>query len=471
MPQMEISVDYLIVGAGISGLAFADALLSRSDATMAIIDMRDAPGGHWNDAYPFVKLHQPSSFYGVESRPLGSDARDREGPNAGFHSLAGGPEITGYCHALMRDRLLPSGRVRYLPRTRVEADGTVCHLLSGARTHIAARRKRVDATRYTNSIPLTHRRGFAVAEDVVCIPPNDLPRMAANVTQFTVLGGGKTGMDSCLWLLGGGVAPDRIRWVVPRDQWFVNRARVQPGEDFFDDALEGFVRGREDIAAATSAIDLALRHERSGLWLRLDPRRLPEMFHAAHVSEGELAVLRQIEDVVRLGRVRAIDASRLHLERGSIEARAGTLYVDCTASALAPVPAEPVFQPGRIVLQAIRFPQIPFSAAYLAVVETTFDEDAEKNRFAAPVPVTMTVEDYIRGLVPDLENRLRAASEPRLREWIRQSRLDGFARQAAQVDPADASRQALLRRVRQSTEAAYGNLPRLLDAITDASAG
>ncbi len=26
------------------------------------------PGGHWTRAYPFVRLHQPSAYYGVNSR-------------------------------------------------------------------------------------------------------------------------------------------------------------------------------------------------------------------------------------------------------------------------------------------------------------------------------------------------------------------------------------------------------------------
>ena len=47
-----------------------------SDATIAIVDRYHRPGGHWNVAYPFVRLHQPSSFYGVNSRVLGTEAID-----------------------------------------------------------------------------------------------------------------------------------------------------------------------------------------------------------------------------------------------------------------------------------------------------------------------------------------------------------------------------------------------------------
>ena len=67
----KIETDYFIVGAGAAAMAFADTLLSETDARIAMVDRRDRPGGHWNDAYSFVRLHQPAAFYGVNSRPLG----------------------------------------------------------------------------------------------------------------------------------------------------------------------------------------------------------------------------------------------------------------------------------------------------------------------------------------------------------------------------------------------------------------
>ena len=87
--------DYLVIGAGTAGMAFTDALLAHSDATVTIVDRRHAPGGHWIDAYPFVRLHQPSSFYGVASVPLGTDAMDRSGLNEGFYELASAVEVIG----------------------------------------------------------------------------------------------------------------------------------------------------------------------------------------------------------------------------------------------------------------------------------------------------------------------------------------------------------------------------------------
>ena len=55
----NIEVDYLVVGSGAMGLAFADTIISETNATVALVDKHDRPGGHWNDAYPLVRLHQP----------------------------------------------------------------------------------------------------------------------------------------------------------------------------------------------------------------------------------------------------------------------------------------------------------------------------------------------------------------------------------------------------------------------------
>ena len=111
----SLETDYLIVGAGASGLAFADEMLTCSDAHLTLVDRRPAPGGHWNDSYSFVRLHQPSVMYGVGSRELGDPDIDQDGPNAGYLGLASGEEVTDYFHKVLEERLLPSGRVTWLP--------------------------------------------------------------------------------------------------------------------------------------------------------------------------------------------------------------------------------------------------------------------------------------------------------------------------------------------------------------------
>src|SRR6201999_2127181 len=114
-----LEADYLVVGAGAMGMAFTDALVSATDATVVVVGLQ--PGGHWTAAYPFVRLHQPSAFYGVNSRRLGTDTIDTDGWNEGLYELASGSEVCAYFDQVMRQELLPTGRVSYFPMS--EYDG------------------------------------------------------------------------------------------------------------------------------------------------------------------------------------------------------------------------------------------------------------------------------------------------------------------------------------------------------------
>jgi len=61
MQSELIETDYLVVGAGAAAMAFVDTILSDTDSRIVMVDRRDRPGDHWNDAYPFVGLHQPAA--------------------------------------------------------------------------------------------------------------------------------------------------------------------------------------------------------------------------------------------------------------------------------------------------------------------------------------------------------------------------------------------------------------------------
>ena len=200
--------DYLIIGAGATGLAFADTLIAETDAHVTLVDRHGKPGGHWNDAYPFVTLHQPSSFYGVASMELGSGLKDPVGLNRGMAELASGPEVSGYFDRVMNHRLLASGRVSYHPLCNYlgDADGGSLFesLLSGERTRLMVRRKIVDATFFSPSVPSTHTPAFDIGEGVRVVAPNALPGLwqlalgAPMPRRFVVLGAGKTAMDACI---------------------------------------------------------------------------------------------------------------------------------------------------------------------------------------------------------------------------------------------------------------------------------
>src|SRR5579871_4980005 len=295
--------DYVVVGAGTSGMAFADVILSESDRSVTIVDRRAQPGGHWNDAYSFVRLHQPSAFYGVCSRQLGSGRVDTEGTNRGLSELASGIEVLSYFDEVLRQTFLPSGRVRYFPMSEYTDDGRIVSLLTGEVTTVTARRKVVDSGYLGSSVPSTHTPSFAVDDRVAFVPINDLTRVDHPYEGYAIIGAGKTSTDACQWLLDRGVEPSRIKWVRPRDSWFLNRAMVQPGTEL----LHAYACQLESAATASSTDDLVARMERGGVLLRIDPGHWATMFRGATITSGEVAELARVTDVVRLGHVRRID--------------------------------------------------------------------------------------------------------------------------------------------------------------------
>jgi hypothetical protein len=155
-----LTTDYLIIGSGTAGMSFADQLLTDTNANMGIIDRHHMPGGHWNDAYSFVRLHQPSAFYGVGSRQLGSNRIDVSSLNRGYYELASGPEIVSYFDRLMQERFLPSGRVQYFPMCDHLGDGRFVSLVSGTIQQVAFSKRLVHATFLNTQVPSTHTPPF-----------------------------------------------------------------------------------------------------------------------------------------------------------------------------------------------------------------------------------------------------------------------------------------------------------------------
>jgi hypothetical protein len=420
-----LEAEYVILGAGATGMAFADQLLSDTEATMIMIDRRAKPGGHWNDAYPYVRLHGPSLNYGVNSRELGSGQIDKVGVNAGLHELATGPEICGYFDSVLRQRLLPSGRATFLAMHDY-ADGVATHLLTGARTHVGFTKKLVDCTNAKTQIPATHPPPFAVADGVRCVALGELVNIKEPVDGFTIVGAGKTAMDAVVWLREQGVDADRIAWVRPRDPWILNRRFVQPSFDCFEDTVGSLAREFEIALEAVSIEDLFLRLETERIVFRIDQSVTPTMYHCPIVSEAELGHLRSVTRVIRQGHVQRIELDRIIGDHGETSTTPNTVHVHCATAGIPRLPARPVFQADRIDVQLVRRCSPTFSAAMIARLEATLANDEEKNAAATPVPIPDTPLDWLRERLLDAQNQRAWNKTEGMVEWLSQARLDRF---------------------------------------------
>lgn len=461
-----LQADYLIIGSGALGMVFADELLTHSDSTIIMVDKHHMPGGHWNDAYPFVRLHQPSAYYGAGSRVLGQNLIDKTGPNAGCYELASGPEVLAYFDGLMRERFLPSGRVQYLPMSEYTEDGTIVSLLSGARQDVQVNRKIVDGTYFKTSVPSTQPPKYAVADGVKLVTPNALPREAPKYKSFTIIGGGKTGMDVANWLLFHGAPADTIRWIVPRDSWIINRQMTQPGDAHLHQMMKGRADQMEAAATAKSVDELFDRLEQTEQLLRIDPKVKPSMYHGATISPGELAALATIKDVVRLGRVTSITPDSLQLVEGTVtNSRPDELYIDCTASALGFGNTVPVFEGNRITIQMVRAALFSISAAAIAFVEASGVSIEEGNHLCQPIHAPNTDIDWLRLALADLKTLGRWGQNKALRNWQSGHRLTGVNLRSANAGQGDERFDAMRQRMKEFSPAALTNLERLLETV------
>jgi hypothetical protein len=434
----QIETDYLVVGAGATGMAFVDTLIAESDADVVMVDRRHRPGGHWLDAYPFVRLHQPSAYYGVTSRVLGNDRVDESGSNAGFYERSTAAEICDYYNRVLDEQLLASGRVHFFPVSEYRGADPNGHRvqsrLTGAEIAVTVRRKFVDATYMESSIPSRHTPMYEIDPGVRVIPPNALVDLDEPARGFTIIGAGKTAMDTCTWLLDAGVDPDHIRWIRPRDGWFFNRAFTQPLDLVASGYMQLQARWLESIAVCNDATDFVHRLEAHDLMMRIDPKVEPGVFRGATLSLLELHALRRVENVVRLGRVRRIGTREITFDSASLATHAQQVYIDCTAEGLRPVSPQSVFDTDRITPQYVTIGVAPWSAATIAVVEASDLEEKRKNALCPPVTFTGEASSLLPIARAGLAGLMERSAESEIASWNERCRLNPARGAAERLD-------------------------------------
>ncbi len=431
MAMRSLETDYLVVGAGAMGMAFTDALIDHADVHVTLVDRRHAAGGHWQDAYPFVQLHQASQFYGVASTVLGTGAVQEQGPEAGLHERARRSEIQNYYDDILHRRFVGSGRVTFLGGSEYEDDGSehvVTSRVSGEATRVEVRRRVVDATYLSPTIPATTPPPFGVADDVDVVPVNQLATLVTAPSSYVIVGSGKTATDAIVWLSNNGVPADRIVWVRPREPWMLNRAVVQP------DPVVSVQLAADTMAAAAEAEsldDLFLRLEAAGVMLRIDTDVAPTMAKTPTLAEWELDLLRSIEKVVRLGHIKHVTSGEIVLDQGVVPLPPGSLVVHCAASGLQYPPVVPLWGQDKIRLQTIRAGFPCFCAALAGFVEATRDDDRERNRLCPPNNLPDNPADWAQMQVRGTLATRAYGAEPDIATWA-----NGCALNPARVDPS-----------------------------------
>ncbi|GAB3991116.1 pyridine nucleotide-disulfide oxidoreductase [Nocardioides marmoraquaticus] len=411
-----IEADYLVVGAGAMGMGFVDALVELDpEARVVLVDRREGPGGHWRAAYPFVRLHQASQFYGVQSTVLGGGRVQQAGPEAGLHERADRVTILAYYDQVLA-QLRATGRAELLAGHEVEGR-TVVSRATGERIAVPERCRVVDARYLAPEVPAEVPPPFAV-DGARVVPVGELPDVDDDPRRYVVVGSGKTATDAIVWLtdpeVGRGIDPDRITWVRPRDPWMLDRAVVQPDPVVY----LGMVAEMMRLAGEADDLDrLFLALEDAGIMLRIDDGVTPTMAKAPTLGRWELERLRQVGDVVRRGRVRRAGRDRLELDDGSVGTGPDALVVSCAADGLRNRRRVPVWGEQAITLQPVRAGFPCFAAGLVGYVEATRHDDATKNRLCPPSSFGNSLADWARMNVLGMRATTAYNAEPDIKAW------------------------------------------------------
>ncbi|MBV8220378.1 MAG: hypothetical protein JO325_18075, partial [Solirubrobacterales bacterium] len=205
--------------------------------------------------------------------------------------------------------------------------------------------------------------------------------------------------------------------------------------------------------------------EDRGVLYRLDPDVEPVFNRGAILCEAERVTLREIGNVVRLGKVNHVGADRIDLDEGTIPNEARHVVIDCTAAGLASPPDRRVYDPDRITVQWIQAGIAPFSAALIGFVEASRDDDTDKNRLCPPRGFSRRADvlNYAAGWLNTQRAFLSWMAEPDLAEWLSTCRLSAFGNAGTYLsDPA--TTEAFGRMV-GAQDQAVENLQRLITEV------
>jgi hypothetical protein len=454
----SLETDYLVVGAGAMGMAFTDSLIDHADVHVTLVDRRYAAGGHWQDAYPFVQLHQASLFYGVASTVLGTGTVQQHGPESGLQERARRSEIQNYYDDILYRRFVGSGRVTFLGGSEYHTDGTahlVTSRVSGETTRVDVRRRVVDAAYVAPTIPATTPPPFGVADAARVVAINELATLVEAPSSYVIVGSGKTATDGIVWLLTNGVQPDRIVWVRPREPWMLNRALVQP------DPVVALRLVADTLAAAADAEsldDLFLRLEAADVMLRIDTGIAPTMAKTPTLGVWELELLRSIENVIRLGHIKYVTADEIVLDGGVVPLAPGSLVVHAAASGLQYPPLVPLWGPDKIRPQTIRAGFPCFCAALAGYVEATRDDDRERNRLCPPNTLPDNPANWAQMQVRGILATRTYGAEPDIAAWA-----NGCALNPARIEPSQRNDPAVQAAAARLADVAEPGLTRMAE--------
>jgi hypothetical protein len=235
--------DYVVVGGGMTGTGITAELLEfRPNAKILIMDKLTQLGGHWNFAYPYVRLHNFTSYYTLYGHPMPDEIRKQAKHRANL------TEILAYFNQIqrsfkeeknltMRFNVNMTGVEEKKDAPVGEAKWTINYTDESGKASAVKAGTLVMCTHCRQGGAPPHKPIVGTTESggvpAGNIYPNQIDKMgdlkkAAKANQkIAVVGGGKTGADAVMHLYWSGIPMENIVWVKKWDLGFGIRATPQ----------------------------------------------------------------------------------------------------------------------------------------------------------------------------------------------------------------------------------------------------
>lgn len=448
-------VDYLIRGTSIHELVFANTVVEKCGARVALVDPRGVPGGHWHQVADCSRLPPPYSAFGLPAFSI-QDWR---------------PELThierdtvlAYCAHVLNHRLLPSGRVHYFPRCDYRGDGKIVSVDTGEAQNISVTRRFVTSGHTAKLETGPHLPCFSCTNAIDLLHPRDVSShpafQARQYDAYCILGAGRTAIEAALYLLRQNISPDQIRWVKSREKWTLSTPEEATSLAQFDDQVAMSLNSLRLMSQAHSVQALCRGLEGLGLLLRTSPDEEPHGFSSQLLTREEAAKLCTIRDIIRKGHVHAISEIGMVLDGGAVPMPQQTLYIDGTGSIGTASKPPPIFQGPMIHLADVRLCQPSFSAAVIGAIELLEVSDSDKNALCAPLHSSDLTTQFMISIL----NHHAWFHNGAVREWLESCRLDGLLQIAARQLNSTTKMPSALRAIRAVLPRAIINLERMFE--------
>lgn len=367
----EQYADVVIVGAGLAGLSalvVANKYLTSNEYAL-IADIRPSFGGHWQDTYGYVRLHQPYNYFTAYDKPWQLE-RDPL-------YLASGHEVFEHLNQIGQAEMKTHGTKALFSHRYIshQVHGDEVHVMfesvQNPNNKVLVRTKKL-----IDAFPLTHPEIKPLnisSTKVKSITPNMLSETIDNIKEnninnerkchFIIVGSGKTGMDAVKFLDDSITTPQSLiagngMALLCRDVFFPRNIlqRMFGGKTHFD----MFVYAVEEWDG-NNENELMRELVRSGIMLSCvdDPH---SCFHALQSRQEMANVKRILGDSIVKGRMKDIievdgvptlvmeDGTRKHIPGLNNDQVDDIFVVNCTARLVDDKPATPLLTGNNMVL-------------------------------------------------------------------------------------------------------------------------